>query len=257
MPPGHAVDASDGAPDGAPDSGSDGGSDGVVDRSGGAVDRLTDRDGDLAVADSGPGAPPASRTRRVIAAAASGRDKAIRQFVALLVPVIRATRYPLLAVVLMPVVPAVLVIAIALARPGPDDWFWLVFAALGLGLGGWLALRRRQLLAVAADPEVLTSALTAMVTGRELWSQLIDNLSAGKVGAAVARRSRPLRMLSGLWRGVRAAGVVAEFASSDELAPLTPLRLRGIWLLVLSCLLAGAVLSVAVLIAALLYLLGA
>ena len=73
----------------------------------------------------------------------------------------------------------------------------------------------------------------------------------------MARRSRPLRMLSGLWRGVRAAGVVAEFASSDELAPLTPLRLRGIWLLVLSCLLAGAVLSVAVLVAGLLYLLGA
>lgn len=198
-----------------------------------------------------------SRTRRVIAAAAGGRDKAIRQFVALLVPVIRATRYPLLAVVLVPVVPAVLVIVIALARPGPDDWFWVVLAALGLGLGGWLALRRRQLLAVAADPEVLTTALTAMVTGRELWSQLIDNLSAGKVGAAVVRRSRPLRLLGGLWRGVRAAGVVAEFGASEELAPLTPLRLRGIWLLVLSCLLAGAVLGVAVLIAALLFLLGA
>ena len=62
---------------------------------------------------------------------------------------------------------------------------------------------------------------------------------------------------SALWRGVRAAGVLAAFAASDQLAPLTPLRLRGIWLLVLSCLLAGAVLAVAVLIAGLLYLLGA
>lgn len=201
--------------------------------------------------------PPASRTRRAMAAAASGRDRAIRQFVALLVPVIRATRLPLLIVVLFPVVPAVLVIAIALARPGPDDWFWVVVAALGLLVGGWLALRRRQLLAVAADPEVLVTTLTTLVTGRELWNQLIDNLSAGRVGAAVARRSRPLRVLSGLWRGVRAAGVIAEFAASDELAPLTPLRLRGIWLLVLSCLLAGVVMGVAVLIAALLYLLGA
>jgi hypothetical protein len=66
-----------------------------------------------------------------------------------------------------------------------------------------------------------------------------------------------LRVLGGLWRGVRAAGVIAEFAASDELAPLTPLRLRGIWLLVLSCLLAGVVMGVALLIAALLYLLGA
>lgn len=243
------------------------GSEDPVDPTGHAVDGATDQGVDrLAVpavdaanpaAPADPAAPPASRSRRVVTAAAGGRDKAIRQFVALLVPVIRATRYPLGAVVLVPVVPAVLVIVIALARPGPDDWFWVVLAALGLGLGGWLALRRRQLLAVAADPDVLATALTAMVTGRELWSQLIDNLSAGKVGAAVARRSRPLRLLGGLWRGVRAAGVVAEFAASDELAPLTPLRLRGIWLLVLACLLAGAVLGIAVLVAALLFLLGA
>jgi len=201
--------------------------------------------------------PPASRTRRAMAAAATGRDRAIRQFVTLLVPVIRATRLPLLVVVLFPVVPGVLVIAIALARPGPDDWFWVVFAAIGLLLAGWLARRRSQLLAVAADPEVLITALTGLVTGRELWSQLIDNLSAGRVGAVAARRSRPLRVLSGLWRGVRAAGVLAEFAASDELAPLTPLRLRGIWLLVLSCLLAGVVMGVGVVVAGLLYLLGA
>lgn len=192
-----------------------------------------------------------------MAAAGSGRDKAIRQFVAVLVPVIRATRFPLLVIVLFPVVPAVLIIAIALARPGPDDWFWVILAALGLGLAAWLGMRRRQLLAVAADPDALVAALIGLVTGRELWSQLVDNLSAGKVGAAVARRSRPLRVLSGLWRGVRAAGVVAEFAASDDLAPLTPLRLRGIWLLVLCCLLAGVVLGVAVVVAALLYLLGA
>lgn len=207
--------------------------------------------------DPSGGPRPVSRTRRAMAAAATGRDRTIRQFVALLVPLIRATRVPLLVVVLFPVVPAVLVIAVALSRPGPDDWFWVVVAAAGLAVGGWLALRRRQLLAVAADREVLTAALTGLVTGRELWTQLIDNLSAGKVGAAMARRSRPLRVLNGLWRGVRAAGVLAEFAASDELAPLTPMRLRGIWLLVLSCLVAGVVMGVALLLAGLLYLLGA
>jgi hypothetical protein len=198
-----------------------------------------------------------SRTKQAIAAAAAARDKVIRQFVALLVPLIRATRVPLLVVVLFPVVPAVLVVAIALSRPGPDDWFWVVLAAVGLLLAGWLARRRHQLLAVAADKEALIAALTGLVTGRELWTQLIDNLSVGRIGAAAARRSRPLRVLGGLWRGVRAAGVLAEFAASEELAPLTPMRLRGIWLLVLTCLLAGAVLGVAMLVAGLLYLLGA
>jgi hypothetical protein len=66
-----------------------------------------------------------------------------------------------------------------------------------------------------------------------------------------------VRALRGLWRGVKAAGVLAEFAASDELAPLTPMRLRGLWLLVVSCLLAGGVLGIAVLVAGLLYLLGA
>jgi len=198
-----------------------------------------------------------SRTKQAVAAAAAARDKAIRQFVALLVPLIRATRVPLLVVVLFPVVPAVLVVAIALSRPGPDDWFWVLLAAVGLLLAGWLALRRHQLLAVAADKEALIAALTRLVTGRELWAQLADNLSTGRVATAVARRSRPLRVLTGLWRGVRAAGVLAEFAASDELAPLTPMRLRGSWLLVVSCVLAGAVLGVALLVAALLFLLGA
>lgn len=198
-----------------------------------------------------------SRTRRALTAAAAARDRAIAQFVAVLVPVIRATRLPLLIVVLIPSVLAVLVMVFALARPGPDDWFWVVLAAVGLVPAGWLALRRRQLLAVADDRDVLTAALFGLVTGRELWAQLIDNVTVGRVGAAVARRSRPLRVLGGLWRGVRAAGVLAAFAASDQLAPLTPLRLRGIWLLVLSCLLAGAVLAVAVLIAGLSYLLGA
>lgn len=205
----------------------------------------------------GNGLGPPSRTKQAVAAAASARDKAIRQFVALLVPLIRATRVPLLVVVLFPVVPAVLVVAIALSRPGPDDWFWVVLAAVGLLLAGWLALRRHQLLAVAADREALIAALTGLVTGRELWTQLADNLSTGRVAATVARRSRPLRVLTGLWRGVRAAGVLAEFAASDELAPLTPMRLRGSWLLVVSCLLAGAVLGLALLVAALLFLLGA
>ena len=56
---------------------------------------------------------PVSRTRRAMAAGANARDQALRQLVALLVPLIRATRYPTLAVALLAGVPAVAVIVVA------------------------------------------------------------------------------------------------------------------------------------------------
>lgn len=202
------------------------------------------------------GAAP-SRRQRVVAAATTARDRTISQLVALLVPLIRATRYPLLAVVLVAAVPAGAVIVIALLRPGIDDPFWLVLAAAGLVVAGWLALRRHQLLAVAQDPDALATALSSLVSGRDMWAQVVDNVSAGRVGKAVARRSRPLRVLNGMWRGVQLTGVLTQLTERPELLPLMPGRLRGMWFLIIAALIAGAVLGVAVLLVGLLYLLGA
>lgn len=202
------------------------------------------------------GAAP-SRRQRVVAAATTARDRTISQLVALLVPLIRATRYPLLAVVLVAAVPAGAVIVIALLRPGIDDPFWLVLAAAGLVVAGWLALRRHQLLAVAQDPDALATALSSLVSGRDMWTQVVDNVSAGRVGKAVARRSRPLRVLNGMWRGVQLTGVLTQLTERPELLPLMPGRLRGMWFLIIAALIAGAVLGVAVLLVGLLYLLGA
>jgi hypothetical protein len=202
------------------------------------------------------GAAP-SRRQRVVAAAGTARDRTIGQLVALLVPLIRATRYPLLAVVLVAAVPACAVIVIALLRPGIDDPFWLVLAAAGLVVAGWLGLRRRQLLAVAQDPDALAAALSSMVSGRDMWAQVVDNVSAGRVGKAVAKRSRPLRVLNGMWRGVQLTGVLTQLTERPELLPLMPGRLRGIWFLIVAALITGVVLGVAVLLVSLLYLLGA
>ena len=199
-----------------------------------------------------------SRTRRVVAAAAGARDRTIDQLVALLVPLIKATRYPTLLVVAIAAVPAVAVILVALLRPGPDDPFWVLLGVIGLVVAGWLGLRRRQLLAVAQDPEALAAALASVVNGRDMWDQLVSNVSVTKVGTAVVRkRSRPLRILGGMWRGVQLTGVVTEILGRPQLAPLMPGRLRGIWFLGIACLITGAVLSGAVVIAGLLYLLGA
>jgi hypothetical protein len=204
-----------------------------------------------------------SRGRRAVAAAATARDKTIGQLVALLVPLIRATRFPLLAVVLVAAVPALLVIVIALLRPGPDDGFWLVLAAAGLVVAGWLELRRRQLLAVASDPASLADAVRSVVTGQDLWDNVIRNVGTarqgvGAVGAAVkVRRSRPVRVLKGMWRGVQLTGVLTQITDRPELAPLLPGRLRGLWFLVIACLITALVLGLAVLVSGLLYLLGA
>ena len=209
-------------------------------------------------ADESTKAVQRSRTRRVVAAAAGARDRTIDQLVALLVPLIKATRYPTLLVVAIAAVPAVAVILVALLRPGPDDPFWVLLGVIGLVVAGWLGLRRRQLLAVAQDPEALAAALASVVNGRDMWDQLVSNVSVTKVGTAVVRkRSRPLRILGGMWRGVQLTGVVTEILGRPQLAPLMPGRLRGIWFLGIACLITGAVLSGAVVIAGLLYLLGA
>jgi hypothetical protein len=200
--------------------------------------------------------PVVSRGRRVIAAATNAREQTIRRLVALLIPLIKATGYPLLAVVLLAGVPAVAVILVALLRLGPDDPFWLLLGAAGLVVAGWLALRRRQLLSIAQDPDALAEALSSVVTGRDMWEQLAQNVSTRRVGATVLRKSRPLRILGGLWRGVQLTGVLTQITEREELQPLLPGRLRGLWFLGIACLIASVVLWLAVLVAGLIYLLG-
>lgn len=206
-----------------------------------------------AVESAGP-----SRGRRAVAAAAGARDRTIGQLVAVLVPLIRATRLPLLAIVLVAAVPALAVVVIALLRPGPDDAFWLVLAAAGLVVAGWLEMRRRQLLAVSADPGALADAVRSVVTGQDLWDNVIRNVgTAGLGGAVKVRRSRPVRVLRGMWRGIALTGVLTQITDRPELAPLLPGRLRGLWFLVIACLITALVLGLAVLVSGLLYLLGA
>ena len=215
-------------------------------------------DGTLSPGRSGAPAARPSRTRRAVASAAVARDRTIGHLVTVLVPLIRSTRVPLLLVVLTSALPGLLLIMLALLRPGPDDAFGVVVGTIGLAIAGWLAIRRRQLLTVAADPAVLANVLASAVTGRDVWEQVAKNLTTGRSASGSSRRrSRPLRLLRGMWRGIRLTGILQQLIAREELRPLMPGRLRGLGILVLACLIAGLVLSLAILIAFSLYLLGA
>jgi hypothetical protein len=60
-----------------------------------------------------------------------------------------------------------------------------------------------------------------------------------------------------MWRGVQLTGVLTQITDRPELAPLLPGRLRGLWFLIIASGITALVLGVAVLVAGLLYLLGA
>ena len=66
-----------------------------------------------------------------------------------------------------------------------------------------------------------------------------------------------MRVLKGMWRGVQLTGVLTQITDRPELAPLLPGRLRGLWFLIIASLITALVLGLAVLVAGLLYLLGA
>lgn len=198
--------------------------------------------------------------RRVANAAVTARDTSVAALVTALTPVVRAVGVVLQAILGLLVLPATLLLVAAWWRPGPGDWFWTVLAAVGLGIAGWLLRRRRQLLATVADRERLSTALTRVLRGRDLADRLTANLTRTGVqtaGRAVVRGSRGVRVLRGMWHGVQLTGVVDELLAADEIAALTPGRIRGLVILTMVAAISAAVLWVSLGVATLALLLGA
>lgn len=205
--------------------------------------------------------------RRVTHAAVVARDASVAALVAALTPVVRAVGVLLAVVLTLVVVPAVLLLLVAWWRPGPADWFWTVVALAGLGLGGWLLRRRRELLATVADREQLVAALTRVVQGRDMADRVAERMTgnltaagaqaAGRAAAGAVRGSRGLRLLRGMWQGVQVTGVVDVLLATEQIAPLTPGRVRGLGVLTVGSAIAAAVLWVCLAVAVLAFLAGA
>ncbi len=173
------------------------------------------------------------RARAVVVAIPAQAQKVVADVVRLLAAVVRRLRIPLLVIAAAPVLPALVLVVASAVRGGSDVPVACVVALLLLIPSGWLAVRRRQMLAALEPPEVAGAEIYAIVGAPEFWSQLKDNL-----GTLAARDAGwGLRSLgSKVWRGVRLTNTVRErVGDNSRLAPFLPGRLRGLALLAASC----------------------
>lgn len=201
--------------------------------------------------------------RRVANAATTARDASISALITTLTPVVRTVGVLLLGLSAWLVVPAALLIIVAWWRPSASDWFPTVLAVVGLAVAGWMARRRRQLLATVADRQRLTTALLRVLRGRDIADRITGNLTgsgarmAGRAARGAVRGGRGLRLLRGMWHGIAVTGVIDELLGADEIAPLLPGRIRGLGILAVVAAVLGLVLWVGLAIATLAFLAGA
>ena len=157
---------------------------------------------------------------------------------ALLAGVVARLRVPLLLVSVAPVLPGLAVEAIAIPTA---DSVAVVLGLLGLLPAVWLTVRRIQLGRALQPPEDAVADLRRTFSVTDIADQLKDNLLAIRGGPGATDGCCPARRL---WRGIR-TGTDAWDRITDvpRLAPFLPGRLRGLALLILSCLVSGAALA--------------
>ncbi len=164
----------------------------------------------------------------------------VTDVVRLLAATVNRLRTPLLVVSLAPLAAGLLLVGFSTAGSGSDLPWALTIGVIGLLPAGWLALRRRELLAAVSNPESALADVRSLLTAGPVLAQLKENLI--HVPAGVARR--PGQLARRLWRGVRMGGALrSNLVANPRLAPFLPRRLRSTGLLVVACLAATVVLA--------------
>lgn len=164
-------------------------------------------------------------------------EQRVVEVVGLLAGLVRRLRTPLLWVSLLPVLPALVLLFIAIDQ---HRWFPGLIAVAGLVPSGWLTRRRRQLVSALEPPAVAVAELRAVFSPAELGNQLRTNLLAVR-----GKSLRPRQLARSVWRGVKlTAATHARYTDVPRLAPFLPGRLRGLAFLTAACVVSGAVLAV-------------
>lgn len=160
------------------------------------------------------------------------------EVVGLLGGLIARLRTPLLAVTLLPALPAVgLLIAAAVVGTATPA----VIAIAGLVAPAWLTVRRRQLVAALVPADAAVADLKRTFDLAAIGGQLRDNLRR-QDGRRLSLRPRALA--GSVWRGISTtAALHGRVTDVPRLAPFFPGRLRGLAFLAIACVVSGVVLT--------------
>lgn len=187
-------------------------------------------DGRLAADAARPAVDDAELAAGLAAAAEATRVQLSHDLAGLLATAARRVRLPALIVGLVPVAPALFLVALAIVVETEFRYVAGAVAALGILMSGWLLVRRRQLLAAVDPREALAADIVyaldvadAWSEGEEAWERVKE---IGEDGWG------PVRMLRALWTGFQfSQDLMERVTERPRLAPFMPTRLSGlVWL---------------------------
>ncbi|HEY9411656.1 MAG TPA: hypothetical protein VIP77_18900 [Jiangellaceae bacterium] len=195
-------------------------------------------DGKLATDSAGPAtdsAGSAADAAGLAAAAEATRVQLSHDLAAVLATAARTVRVPALVVALVPVAPALFLLALAIVVENEFRYVAGAVGALGLLASSWLLWRRGQLLAavdprdeLAADIVYALDVADAWAEGEETWERIKEIGDAGW---------GPVRVLRALWTGFQfSQDLMERVTERPRLAPFMPPRLYGLAWLGASCL---------------------
>ncbi|WP_111766646.1 hypothetical protein [Nakamurella deserti] len=187
--------------------------------------------------DTRPAADPAVVAGPVAGGLATVERRAV-EVVGLLGGLIARLRTPLLAVTLLPLLPAVglLIAAVVVGTATPA-----VIAIAGLVAPVWLTVRRRQLVTALVPADAAVADLKRTFDLAAIGGQLRDNLLR-QDGRRLSLRPRALA--GSVWRGISTtAALHGRVTDVPRLAPFFPGRLRGLAFLSIACVVSGVVLT--------------
>lgn len=153
------------------------------------------------------------------------RQKATREFAAVLAGAVYRVRQPLLLVAVLEIVASVVLLGMAVAVNGGVGIVLAVVAVAPLGFSGWLIWQRQQLLAATDPMETLSEDVGRVFDTTGAWANVGGGLETLRMYNQIGWG--PLRILRNVWDTVQVSSDVLRRLSGlpSRMEPLSPGRL--------------------------------